>query len=62
MEPKDLKNSEELKRPLSDDSELNKVADLTADPTTDEVVDVVETSENIENEPSDVVPDRKSVV
>lgn len=57
MEPKDLKNSEELKRPLSDDSELNKEADLTADPTTDELVDVVETSENNELEPSDAASD-----
>lgn len=56
MEPKDLKNSEELKRPLSDDSELNNEADITAGPTTKEVVDVDETSESLEIETSDTTP------
>lgn len=64
MEPKDLKNSEELKRPLSDDSELNNEAKIIAGPTSEDTVDVDETPENIEEDTSEIksVADNTEVV
>ncbi len=55
MEPKDLKNSEEFKRPLSDDSELNSEANLNAVSSDTDVVDSDIVNEPIpeeEDEPS----------
>jgi hypothetical protein len=57
MEPKDLKNSEELTRPFSDDSELNNEADLKVDQTTEQDSEVVETPQTLEIENFDTTPD-----
>jgi hypothetical protein len=46
MESKDLKNSEELKRPLSDDSELTNEAANSASSAVNDVVDETLTTEN----------------
>lgn len=60
MESNDLKNSEELKRLLNDDSDLNKEADVTAGTKACEVFDIYETPETIEIETFDNAPDAGS--
>jgi len=63
MEPKDLKNSEEFKRPLSDESELNIKANASAISSDNDVVDndiVAEAIPEKEDEASGIEPEMET--